>query len=740
MAKLKYEIEWCGSGGPAPLGPMIRSKYIAGATGTPQTRIYKEGFSPSAFAAYPVTISPAEDTVYIVDYKDTGVALKQLGKFQLTAYAAACWVGGVYVNPFWTFDRFETYVRIAGLISAGSGTTQISLDLVTWKTLTSVGGAPELSATYTDTELAALGITDTIPVIFYKRTFKTDLLNVTNFAPDPGPGGPGPSFTKITVTGSTAGYSPGDIVFFQNSTLYGSMSGSVYSVASGYLILQMAYVGNQGGVQAYKNGTPCTGSMATDVFVGELSIAPFTASETHTDETAPDANNGTATVVVSGGSGSFTFAWSDGPTTQNRSALSAGTYTVTITDTVTAQDEILTIVITEPAIEPPPSGTYLDVPKMQSLRFVREAIIDNCNTFQTFDNTLFCKMKFPGVQIRAPFYQKVCKCDTFAIQILSNFPSHTIELLSRVSGALVKAFNNAELKQQLTGQTTSYDMRLQNSGGSDPAGTSRVYFNTGTIPVVVNLGDTFEIINNLDGYNGAYTIVGISNDELLGAPYLLITLAYAGPGPTSNGRAVFTTNLVDFDVYESILSFNDVAAGVYYVRIRGVNLDASFTEFVSEPIDLRVSHPNTQLLEARNFDNAADVVFTTGITLKIRLEGKLQKPVPGRQDENYRESNGSPVKLTSRPQRKYKLEYFNQPFYRLELLDVLFGWDQILINKVEYLSEEGTSEPANRDFYLLANGNVTVEQKQWFQQYNGDDLGSIDPGYILTQYGYIQRT
>jgi len=146
------------------------------------------------------------------------------------------------------------------------------------------------------------------------------------------------------------------------------------------------------------------------------------------------------------------------------------------------------------------------------------------------------------------------------------------------------------------------------------------------------------------------------------------------------------------------------------------------------------------LIEARNFDNTADVVFTTGFTVRLRLECKLQKPITGRQDENYRESNGSPVKLSSKPQRKYKLEYFSQPFYRLELLSVLWGWDQVLVNKKEYQSDEGTSEPANRDFFLLANGNVTIEQKQWFTQYNGDDLGSVDPGFILTQHGYIQRS
>lgn len=45
------------------------------------------------------------------------------------------------------------------------------------------------------------------------------------------------------------------------------------------------------------------------------------------------APNGAITISVSGGTPSYTFAWSDGPTTQNRTGLAAGTYTVTVTDT-----------------------------------------------------------------------------------------------------------------------------------------------------------------------------------------------------------------------------------------------------------------------------------------------------------------------------------------------------------------------------------------------------------------------
>ena len=43
-------------------------------------------------------------------------------------------------------------------------------------------------------------------------------------------------------------------------------------------------------------------------------------------------NNGSITLSVTGGSFPWSYSWSDGATTKNRTNLSAGTYTVTVTD------------------------------------------------------------------------------------------------------------------------------------------------------------------------------------------------------------------------------------------------------------------------------------------------------------------------------------------------------------------------------------------------------------------------
>lgn len=59
-------------------------------------------------------------------------------------------------------------------------------------------------------------------------------------------------------------------------------------------------------------------------------------------------NDGSASVIVSGGTGSYTYSWTpSGGTAQTVSGLSAGTYTVTATDT-NACSISKTITITEP--------------------------------------------------------------------------------------------------------------------------------------------------------------------------------------------------------------------------------------------------------------------------------------------------------------------------------------------------------------------------------------------------------
>ncbi len=60
--------------------------------------------------------------------------------------------------------------------------------------------------------------------------------------------------------------------------------------------------------------------------------APINTIIDFLNESAPGANNGKANIIASGGTAPYTFLWSDGPTGKDRSDLSPGYYTITVTD------------------------------------------------------------------------------------------------------------------------------------------------------------------------------------------------------------------------------------------------------------------------------------------------------------------------------------------------------------------------------------------------------------------------
>jgi gliding motility-associated-like protein len=93
------------------------------------------------------------------------------------------------------------------------------------------------------------------------------------------------------------------------------------------------------------DGNGCTGTATTTI----TEPAPLTSTMQSTNVSCNGANNGTATVTPSGGTGPYTYFWPlSSNTTNTQTGMFAGTFTVTVTDANGCQITD-TVIITQPA-------------------------------------------------------------------------------------------------------------------------------------------------------------------------------------------------------------------------------------------------------------------------------------------------------------------------------------------------------------------------------------------------------
>ncbi len=86
---------------------------------------------------------------------------------------------------------------------------------------------------------------------------------------------------------------------------------------------------------------------STSLSIAIISSSGLSISETHNDVSCNSLSDGTIDIVMSGGTPPYAFLWNDGTTTQNRTGVPAGSYSVSATD-VNSCIISLTINVAEP--------------------------------------------------------------------------------------------------------------------------------------------------------------------------------------------------------------------------------------------------------------------------------------------------------------------------------------------------------------------------------------------------------
>lgn len=128
----------------------------------------------------------------------------------------------------------------------------------------------------------------------------------------------------------------------QDVSCFGAKNGSITVTTMGGTS-PFSYAWSDGGPnQAVRTNLPAgtysvsiTDANGQQAGIIDIEIAQPTqiqAAITVVDATCYGGSNGSISVTVSGGSGSYSFKWSDGSTTRNRTGMKAGNYTLTVSD------------------------------------------------------------------------------------------------------------------------------------------------------------------------------------------------------------------------------------------------------------------------------------------------------------------------------------------------------------------------------------------------------------------------
>lgn len=473
-------------------------------------------------------------------------------------------------------------------------------------------------------------------------------------------------------------------------------------------------------------------------------LEPFTISGIVTNVTAFGGSDGTITVIGEGGSGTFTVEWQDDLSTDNpRVNLPAGTYDVIATDVNTLEQVSASFVVSEP--DPIPEeyegNTFIEVSPLNSIRMVEEATVNDCEVYETADNTLFCQSGDEYMQAGSYYFQKFNQCDLITMQVKSNYNTHAARLVDYDDDQNVIDTYDVILKKNLTLIETQYSIRIENNTNSQ----SRVYFvGSLSIPVPIEIGAAFEIVNNADGFNGTYEVIDIKTDSLTGAQYLVINKQYLLGVASTLGDGIFLSTLLKYNIFEFPVDFAGIPIGRYNLILEAIGNDGTtvLRTLLSEPIEVSTRHKNTLYIEYANRDNAFDIDYQTGIINKIRVEARNFKRIPASEQETIRNTDGELRKLLAKPQRKFLIEFFQLPPYLHEKLSVIFNHDIVRINGVQFQTDEAYGEPQYLVRYKLSNSTIVVEQSEWFTTYNNTDVGGVDgqdAGLIIGNEGFILR-
>lgn len=167
--------------------------------------------------------------------------------------------------------------------------------------------------------------------------------------------------------------------------------------------------------------------------------------------------------------------------------------------------------------------------------------------------------------------------------------------------------------------------------------------------------------------------------------------------------------LPGFYVYENTVSWATIIPGTYWMK-----LVLPDRVMISEPIEVKVTHPGTVLIEYRHSRYHENVIFETGIKFGFRVEGTIGFLKPGTVSTFYKDQKYNPYLLSS---KKFRGWPFNiggtrgNPDWVFDKITGIWTCNDVTIDGISYArTTDDDLEFKTEDRYLLRGAVMNIEE------------------------------
>ncbi len=386
----------------------------------------------------------------------------------------------------------------------------------------------------------------------------------------------------VTVTGGTGSY-----------TYSWSPSGGTSSTATG--LSAGSYIATV---------TDAEGCLITSTFT-ITSPTAVSGTETHTDVSCFGGSDGTATIVATGGTGSYSYSWSpSGGTSATATGLAAGTYVVNITD-VSGCTGTVSVTIAEPVVLSKVKS-QLNVSCYGGADGAASVVVSGGTPAYTYSWVPVGGSAATATGLSAGTYGVVITdskgCQDTAVFIISQpdsiSVSHTSVNVSCFAGADGSATVN------VTGGTGTYTYSWSPAGGTSATATGLA---AGSYLVTVTDANNCTATENITITEPSELVATQAQSDVLCNGGSTGVASVAPTGGTGSYTYSWTPNVSSTD------TANGLSAGAYTVVItdaNGCTVTKNFT--ITEPVPLTSTQSQVDVICTGNSTGSATVTVSGG--------------------------------------------------------------------------------------------------------------------------------